>query len=253
MRRRRVDIDGALASVTVASGRRQRVQVVMIGIAALLVALLVANINDIGRFLSMERRLPPAERELDDAREPDPDNLRHPDSRRALGVGTSYVREPSLGTRDPRRAASTGVAHPARTATGAGGGTMRGSDPLSRSHTEAANYQTTSDPYTNAVGCGSARVTCRVEFQAGEFDRWITVSIEDERGRPVEAIVYIDSDGDGKVEESGIEICTDTASPIAIPAGSPVHVGVTRAGCDGWPGEVSSGTVRVTFWESGPS
>jgi hypothetical protein len=65
---RNVDIEPALAGIRAAGDRRQRLQLVALGLAIVAVLSLALNANEISDMLSIERNLPPAERDLQDDR-----------------------------------------------------------------------------------------------------------------------------------------------------------------------------------------
>ena len=246
--RQPVDVEVALGSVRAASGHRQKVQIVAIGLTATLALLAVLSLDEFGRFLSMEREIPPAERDIEDSRVPDlkPDRDRDVTTKfeTDLGGTSSVTRTPNGRSSDPSRAGRW-------SATGGSqvGGTIE-EPPAVEPRIVQGPYQTTSDPFTDAHGCWSARLTCRVEFQARANERWISVAIVDSGRRQMSGEIRADWDGDGEPDSDGIEFCGET-SPIMIPAGSPIYVQVIGPGCK-WMGGASSGHVQMTFWTSRP-
>ena len=247
------DVEGALGSVRLASGRRQKVQMVAIGLTALLGLLAALSLKDIERFISMERDVPPAERNIKDSREVEPDG----DQGQEAPIGSEEAsagsgRAPLFGAIDIAGGGQDTRLPDPRPVAGEQGDAGR-SGRTSRPRVEEAPYQTTSDTVADATGCWAARVACDVKFEAEPDERWISVAILDSNSRAMRGRIYIDRNGDGEVDDDGIEFCSETASPIRIPSGGPVHVRVIGPGCAGGMGGASQGKVRVTFYSSRPT
>ncbi|HWC13275.1 MAG TPA: hypothetical protein VG929_01615 [Actinomycetota bacterium] len=101
-----------------------------------------------------------------------------------------------------------------------------------------AGYDCPSDSGPDA-GC--------VEFQARSYERYLSLNISDASGNAVAAVVGIDANRNGKIEDN-FEICGSTDGFVEIPAGARIEIQLfadnDSCGPEGAP---TRGTVTATF------
>lgn len=83
-------------------------------------------------------------------------------------------------------------------------------------------------------------------FRPKPGERFVSISISDDLGRPVFGHTHFHQDGDGEVDE--VDFCNETPKPIRLGAAKKLEVAVFLGTCpDGTPSLVTQGTVTATF------
>ncbi|MEA2453090.1 MAG: hypothetical protein QOG04_1800 [Actinomycetota bacterium] len=116
----------------------------------------------------------------------------------------------------------------------------------SRARSASGEYNTVT-LNTDELPSAQGRFSNGVSFPLKPGERFVSVVVTDEHADKVLAVVGQDLDGDG-VDDSEVEICGSSMSPIKVKPGFDVTVWVQEGTCeDGAPSTPTFGTVEATF------
>lgn len=249
-----------------ARGRERRhVMIAAFAGAAAAALLLVAGprIADIVLGLEIYKPTPPAvpdnreeSQEEEETPEFDPEDVREADRRSerrqdqvesglrpsAAGVASRPFGGTTSGSRSGGGAPATGGSQPVPTGT--------------KSHIEEPRDRSASKDYQAAGIDAAGQYNCPsdtgedvgcVEFQARDYERYLSLNVSDGSGNAVAIVVGIDANRNGKIEDN-FEICGSTDGFVKIPAGARIEIQLFADNESCGPGNgPTRGTVTATF------
>lgn len=253
-----------LINIKAATRGRERRHVLIAAFAGAAAAalLLVAGprIADMVLGLEIHNPIPPAvpdERDGEEQERPefDPDDVRKADrlaDRRQSQVESGL--RPSGAGAASRPSGGTASGSTSEPASGAQPGPAP--DPT-RNHIDEPRDRSASQEYT-AAGLDAADggyncpsdpdpdIGC-VEFQARDYERYLSLNVSDASGNDVAVVVGIDANRNGKIEDN-FEICGSTDGFVEIPAGARIEIQLfaDNDSC-GAGNSPTRGTVTATF------